>query len=79
MSVNPESFSCHTRIYSIPRLRRPLERLPRETHHLSVVGETGEDEAGDDEDHHEESQLRDTLAQCVDNGLKAPGVSGNIS
>ena len=50
-----------------------------DTHHLNVVGEAGEDEAGDDEDHHEESQLRDTLAECVDNGLEAPGVSANIS
>ena len=79
MSVNPESFSCHTRIYSIPRLRRPLGRLPRETHHLNVVGEAGEDEAGDDEDHHEETQLRDTLAEGVDDGLETPRVPGNMS
>ena len=45
-------------------------------HHLDVVGEAGEDEAGDDEDHHEEPELRDTLAESVDDGLEAPGVPG---
>ena len=45
-------------------------------HHLNVVGEAGEDEAGDDEDHHEEPKLRDALAESVDDGLEAPGVPG---
>ena len=52
----------------------PPEVETADAHHLNVVGETGEDEAGDDEDHHEEPQLRDTLAECVDDGLEAPGV-----
>ena len=45
-------------------------------HHLYVVSEAGEDEAGDDEDHPQQPQLRHTLAQGEHDGLQTPGVSG---
>ena len=45
-------------------------------HHLDVVGEAGEDEAGDDEDHDQEAKLRHALAQREHDGLETPGVSG---
>ena len=44
-------------------------------HHLNVVGEAGEDEAGDNEDHDQEPQLRHTLTQGEHDGLQTPGVS----
>ena len=44
-------------------------------HHLNVVGEAGEDEARDDEDHDQEPQLWNTLTQSEHNGLQTPGVS----
>ena len=44
-------------------------------HHLNVVGEAGEDEARDDEDHDQEPQLRHTLTQGEHDGLQTPGVS----
>ena len=46
-------------------------------HHLDVVGEAGEDEAGDDEDHDQEAELRHALAQREHDGLQTPGVSGH--
>ena len=46
-------------------------------HHLDVVGEAGEDEAGDDEDHDQEAELRHALAQREHDGLQTPGVSGD--
>ena len=44
-------------------------------HHLNVVCEAGKDEAGDDEDHDQEPQLRHTLTQGEHDGLQTPGVS----
>ena len=46
-------------------------------HHLDVVGEAGEDEAGDDEDHDQEAELGHALAQREHDGLQTPGVSGD--
>ena len=48
------------------------------TNHFDVVGEAGEDETRDDENHDEEAEFGDALAEGEDDGLEAARVAGEL-